>query len=409
MQPPGRRVEHGDPPFGVTRHDALLEGVQQDLEELLLAAELGRRLAGGGDVAEGRHRPGDRAPGVDHGLSVGPDPQGRPPLAPHPEYHADGAPAGPEAGHDRVVVGPEGTTVGVHHLEVAGRSTGQEVLEMPTEEPHPGRLEHHFERLVHPHDDADRVDHHDAVGQGLHQGRLAVVHVADPLFEPLALGDVADVDHDAADRVVEMVGRHYVEVDRRAIGPDRLHLEGHRQAPPRHQVPEECPDRLHAQRVEQGEGVHADHVADVIAQQPFRRRAHEDEAALRADHGDHVEFVLVEIVEPGLVHRSRAFRRGEVRHRSRRHLAAGGRPVQHHGGPEVLELGRTGDRPTLGPAHGAPTGRSAVHSGWNTCHCSGARRISPSKRVAISWVSRATSDRSDPCRVVSRGGWITAR
>ena len=44
MEPPGRRVEDGDPALGVAGHDPLFEGVQQDLEELLLPAELGGRL-----------------------------------------------------------------------------------------------------------------------------------------------------------------------------------------------------------------------------------------------------------------------------------------------------------------------------------------------------------------------------
>ena len=39
VEPPGRRVEHGDATLGVAGHDALFEGVEQHLEELLLLAQ----------------------------------------------------------------------------------------------------------------------------------------------------------------------------------------------------------------------------------------------------------------------------------------------------------------------------------------------------------------------------------
>ena len=63
------------------------------------------------------------------------------------------------------------------------------------------------------------------------------------------------------------------------------------------------------------------------------------------------------------------------------------------------------------PAHAtdSTSGRSTIHSGWNTCHCSGARRIISSIRWAISCVSRSTSSRSVPQRLVSIGGSMTAR
>ena len=44
VEAPGRRVEDGHPALGVAGHDALVEGVEQDLEELLLLAERGGRL-----------------------------------------------------------------------------------------------------------------------------------------------------------------------------------------------------------------------------------------------------------------------------------------------------------------------------------------------------------------------------
>ena len=74
---------------------------------------------------------------------------------------------------------------------------------------------------------------------------LATVDIARPAARGcLLLGDVADVDHDPADRVVEMVGRHHLEVDRPPVGPDRAHLEGDRQPAPGHQVVEEGAHRV---------------------------------------------------------------------------------------------------------------------------------------------------------------------
>ena len=101
--------------------------------------------------------------------------------------------------------------------------------------------------------------------------------------------------------------------------------------------------------------------------------------------------------------------------------------TQRAGQPQHLALDATGDgqgvrtddpdahrrRLAAGPADAdAPeaarsrtvTIRSDGQLGWRRCHCSGARRIRSSRAWARSWVTRWTSSRSRPCRVVSRAG-----
>ena len=147
-------------------------------------------------------------------------------------------------------------------------------------------------------------------------------------------------------------------------------------------------------------------VADVVAEQALGRCADEDEPAVGADHSHHVELLLAQGVEPWL-RRGLDPLAGQARSAdwSRRAGPGTGPSVA---GPPTARAPRTRRRR---PAGGSRTwscrrlrARSASHRGWKTCHCSGARRISPSNRVAISWVSRATSCRRDPCRVVSSGG-----
>ena len=213
----------------------------------------------------------------------------------------------------------------------------------------------------------------------------------------LALGDVTDVDDDPADGVVEMVGRHHLEVDGLPVGPHRAHLEGHRQPAPSHQVVEEGADRLDAHRVEQPEGIEADDVADVVAEEALGRCTDEDEPTVRRRSppprrspaprwsGTEVRPVGRDPFGPM---RSGTGRRGDPRPA----VSVGRGPTRT---PEGLELGVAGEGAALVLGH-ETAARSASHRGWNTCHWSGACRISPSNRVAIPWVSRATSWRRDP-------------
>jgi hypothetical protein len=171
-------------------------------------------------------------------------------------------------------------------LQYVGQSVAQR--------PDAGGLEHHLEGLVDPDHGPDGVHHQHSVGQRVDDGGLPAVLVADPLLQLLPTGDVPDVGHDPPDGIGQVVDRNHVEIDGRPVGPDRLHLEGDRQPTPGHQVPEEGPDRLDAQRVEQPEGVPTDHVREVVAEQPFGRRADEHEPALVVDDCHHVELVFIQ-------------------------------------------------------------------------------------------------------------------
>ena len=132
---------------------------------------------------------------------------------------------------------------------------------MTAEQPDPGRLEHHLESHVDPDHGAGGVDDHDPVGEGLDDRRLAAVHIEHRLLEASAVTGVPDGDHHAADRVVQMVGRHHVEVDCPTVGPHRLHLERDREPTARHQVVEEGAHVIDAGGIEEGEGVQPHHVA----------------------------------------------------------------------------------------------------------------------------------------------------
>ena len=211
---------------------------------------------------------------------------------------------------------------------------------------------------------------------------------------------------------------------------------------------------MHASNFEQSKRVRADGFAHVVTQHAFRRGTDEYEAPVARHHRHHVRLVDSE--------RSEIWAFDEGQTRLTLHLALIPRPcpqaedgVDHRtvlaivvavaivtvvaltvvavvilsqlryglgwsqrrsvhaidtsvGGAPPLAPHATG---AVDPTHAAasPAGRSASHRGWKTCHWSGARRISPSRRVAISCVRRATSARSDFDRVVSSGCSTMAR
>ena len=302
----GGRVEHGDAPLVVAGHDALFQRVQQHLEELLLPPQLRpptwrTAVTSLNEATAPVTAPSAPAwPGRWLRTHIGGRPVAQEAVddPDRPAALRRLAPMGSSAAVDRL-------SVDIDHLDAPGPGRSHQVVDPPADEPHPGSLEHHLERLVDPDHRAVGVDHHHPVGQRLDDGGLPAVDVEDLLLEALVLGDVPDVDHDPADGIVEMVGRHHLEVDRLPVGPHRAHLEGHRQPASGHQVVEEGPHRLDAQRVEQPEGVEPDDVADVVAEQALGRCADEDEAAGGADHRHHVEVLLAEGVEPRLARRPR--------------------------------------------------------------------------------------------------------
>ncbi len=334
----------------------------------------------------------------------------------------------------------------VEHLRGPVRPRRQQVLERLAQDTYPWSAEHDLERLVDPHHGAFAIDHDQPVGQRFDERVLAPVDFVDALLEALSGRDVPQGHDDSADRVEDVVGGLQLEVDLVAVGPTGAELQRHRQSAAGHQIGEQGSDLVPVFRVEQAEGVGADRVAHVVAEQPLGRCTHEHEAPVRGHHGHHV----------GLVDRHRtevrAAGEGEIRVVLRlepvprfpvqaedgvdhvvvddsnvpvpvRSVAIGrqfGDRTRLHGrrrGPRVVA--GVGIAPALparaaravGPAHAATStgGRSASHRGWKTCHCSGARRIRPSRRVAISWVRRTTSARSEPDRVVSSGGSTRAR
>ncbi len=110
-------------------------------------------------------------------------------------------------------------------------------------------------------------------------------------------GHVADAEHDPAPRL-EATGRHHLEVDRGAVRPLGPHVEEHRQPPPHHQVGEERMRQPRALVVEQPDGVGADRLGGVDAEDALGRRAHEGEAAALVEHSQDVEGMLGPGVEP---------------------------------------------------------------------------------------------------------------
>ena len=118
------------------------------------------------------------------------------------------------SGHHRL-------SLAVDELESVGGRPVHDVFEVPPDQTHPRRLEHHLEGLVDPHDRPRRVHHQHAVGQRLDDGGLASGHLPQPLLKRRSLGDVPDVDDDPTDGVVQMIGRRHVEVDRGPVRPDR--------------------------------------------------------------------------------------------------------------------------------------------------------------------------------------------
>ncbi len=70
VESPGGGIEHGDPAVGVAGDDPLVEGVEEHLEELFAAMEVGRGPADRGDVHHRHDRAGDDAFGRAHGLRI---------------------------------------------------------------------------------------------------------------------------------------------------------------------------------------------------------------------------------------------------------------------------------------------------------------------------------------------------
>ena len=158
----------------------------------------------------------------------------------------------------------------------------------------------------------------------------------------------------------------------RPVGPDGPHLQGHRQSAPGHQVVEEGPDRLDAQGVEQREGVLADDVADVVAEQPLGRGADEDEPAVarrpppprrtparRASGTRRLTTAAVAVPVPGGPRAS-----GPTPFRAPVAADPGSEPPAGPGRPRRFELSLAGERPALELGHAAaPVGRPATGAG----------------------------------------------
>ena len=412
VQPSRRRVEHGDPAIGVAGHDAFVKGIEEDLGEALLPSQPLGRLADGGDVVERGHGAGD-ATVVEEGLGVGPDPEGWPARALHSVDGVHRPAAGLHGPDHRVARQSPRHRVAVGQFDPQPPGLSEQLGEATTDHTHPRGFEHDLERLVDLQDGPRAVDDHDPFGERFDDRRLPAVDlphlgqggrrragscrragrcrragaagIADrgpgrngsvaARSRSRSRGHVSDAeDHPAVG--LETPGSHHLEVDGGSIGPFRMNVEEDRQPAPGDEVGEEDAGPFGALVVEQAQRLGAGGLGRVDTEHTLGRRAEEPDAAPLVEHGEHVEGVVGAGAQPRPPEAVAVGRKVGHRHRRSERGAARG----HDGGAEGID-GRLPTHPVvLEPGHVAARSRSAVQKGWKTCHCSGARRTSPSNR-----------------------------
>ena len=129
--------------------------------------------------------------------------------------------------------------------------------------------------------------------------------VAQLFFERLALGDVADVQHEAADRgIIALVRPHELQVAPAAVRVADAALALHRLAALRHDVVQRGDEARLVVAVHAVDQLQADDRVWIEAEDSGDRRALVADGRVRLDHGDQVGAVLHERAEPLLALRS---------------------------------------------------------------------------------------------------------